>query len=138
MNMRSLYQEEERLLIARDEEFRAEEAVKTSLVASPLMSHPKPRPSVSSVLHTFIVSLSKGTKVTCFGYFFEFHISISTHSFEIKCFFPVNLFYVNLTIRPTKEPRREEGKTSPFGSNTCLMGFLYVIERRVFIMKLVL
>lgn len=62
MNMRSLYQEEERLLIARDEEFRAEEAVKTSLVASPLISHPKPRPSVSSVLHTFIVSLSKRYK----------------------------------------------------------------------------
>lgn len=28
------------------------------------------------------------------------------------CFSPINLSYVNLMIRPAKDPRRDEGKTS--------------------------
>jgi len=35
------------------------------------------------------------------------------HVIKLVWFFPVNVSYINLIIRPAKEPRREEGKTFP-------------------------
>lgn len=66
----------------------------------------------------FLTNLSfpclKGINTVYFGYFFENHIFLwDSHMHQVKFVFfpPVYLLYVNLTVRLSKEPRREGGNS---------------------------
>ena len=69
------------------------------------------KPLPCQLLTNLLFLCLNGIKAACFGQFFESHIFMSFCTYVQLGFTPVDLSYVNLTIRPTKEPRREERKS---------------------------
>lgn len=55
----------------------------------------------------------KGIKAACCGVSFESHILRGPHIFLMTCFAPINLSYVNLTIRLAEELRGVGGNVLP-------------------------
>lgn len=72
---------------------------------------PKAQTSSSCQIFTNSLFLLKGVKAASFGHL-EPPILGGSHAHKINFCSPVNLSYINLIIRPTIEPRREEGKFS--------------------------
>lgn len=80
----------EGIFINKDRELRAKKAIWTNLGTSSLIYFPSPNSFVSSVLHKFMVSLSKGIKVSMFTSF-EFHIFMQLLYITNQiCFSPVS------------------------------------------------
>ena len=98
-------------LFTRDKGLKAEKGAQAPLLLLYKFTTPSSNPFFLSVLHKFIVSLSKKYKSCLFGHFFESHIFMSFWTFKIKFAFLLLMFYVNLIIRQAKKPGREEEKS---------------------------
>lgn len=72
---------------------------------------PKAQTSLSCQIFTNLLFLLKCVKAASFGHL-EPPILGGSHAHKINFCSPVNLSYMNLMIRPTIEPRREEGRFS--------------------------